>query len=112
MGKAQHKLYRFARVYEKIVANNKVEDLKLLIPMAYKTFKILGDIKSSRSHTRSIEIIKFDESDLYKKNKLMVKPTLIFTDAVARLIADKMKENISHIVVEKEESSNIIKIIY
>lgn len=114
LSKSKTKLNKFARIYEKIVQNNRSEDVKILLPVAYKVFKQVDDIKMSNGKKNEKEIINFSIYDFYIEHTLMVDLITSFTDATAKMIVEALPkiEKFSHLQIQDQDDEKIIKVIF
>lgn len=111
LGKAKYKLYKYSRIYEKIKRENTKDDYKLLLPIAYRTFSALKDIKVSRSHNNDLGIISYEDKDL---------PTMeiktLFCESVSKMLVEIIESqklsSIAYLKMERNNGETIIKAIY
>lgn len=114
LSKAKYKRYKYCRIYENIVKNNSHQDYKLLLSLAYRVFKIAGDVKISRSHNNAVDIVEFEDADLYDNGTIMIDSALAFLDAAAQMTAAKLEEteSIAYLKAEKNGEMNVIRLYY
>ncbi len=112
LGKAKYKLYKYSRIYDKILKENSKQDAKILLPIAYRTFRSLNDIKVSRSHKTALDIITYEDRDIEGENEIQT----LFCESVSQMLIEMIKkgnlESIAYLKVERKNGETIINAIY
>lgn len=114
LSKSKIKRHKYARIYEKIIRYNKKTDTKMLLSIAYRVFKKLGDIKMSKGHKNIEQISEFYEADFYVNGTIMVDQFVAFCDNVANMIIDRLQtiEKIGHLEIISNGQIKTINIMF
>lgn len=112
--KAKNKRYKFARIYEKIVQHNNKNDLKMLLSIAHRMFKKIGDIKMSKGGQNSHRVCEFYESDFYINGTIMMDQFMAYCESVSSLVIEQLTktEKIGYLQIKSHEHAKEIHIIF
>lgn len=115
LDKAKYKRYKYCRLYEKTIQNNKKENYKILLSLMYKIFKKYPDITISRSHTNVIDILEFEEKEIFQNGQIRIDIAISFLDALSEMVIEKLQEIncLAYLTIEKRGNiHNVIKLYY
>ncbi|MFW6225919.1 MAG: hypothetical protein ACOC3V_03085 [bacterium] len=112
--KAKTKRSKFSRIYEKIIKHNTKNNYKMLLSIAYRIFKKLGDIKMSKGIHNKVELAEFYNEDFYINGNIMIPQFTAFCDAVANTTITKLKEveKFGHLEIHQENQANKIFLVF
>lgn len=98
--KAKYKRYRYARIYDKILKNNNHDTAKLLLPIAYKVFNEIGDVKTTKSNKNFIPISPYETTTLVGKDAIEN-----YVKAIAMLVVERLQSgmNFGYLYIRNEE---------
>ena len=102
--KPKHIQYKLTQIFEKIQKYNEERFHKLLIPMAYRVFAALGDMKLTKSYKNSYFVCEFTEDVFRAYNEMNAHAEMV--KKIAEMIISAYRENkltkISHLELDTQ----------
>lgn len=100
-----HVKYKFARVYEKIVASNHPKNTKLLLSVAHRVFAKMGNLKATKSSKNKVMVTAFSEDDLYDGYAINIEKAISFSEALADMTIEEITKagRFSHLQAEGDK---------